>query len=93
MPFSLSLSPIGVIVVAITTIAAVVTVVAVVLVAPATVAHAAFVMALAVVTTTFLAVYVGLIFDCCVPFLPEEDHRLSPPSRKVPSWPSLPLSS
>ncbi len=41
--------------------------VAVVLVAPATVAAlAAFVVALAVITTTFLAVYVGLIFDCCV---------------------------
>ena len=64
--------------------------VTVVLVAPATVALAAFVIALAVVTTTFLAVDAGLIFDCCVPLPPEEDHRLPPPSGKVPSWPSSP---
>ncbi len=50
MPSLLSLSPYGVIVSAIA---------AVVLVAPATVALAAFVIALAVVTTTFLAIDVG----------------------------------
>ena len=33
---------------------------------------------------------VDLIFDCCVPSPPEEDHRLPPSSGKVPSWPSLP---
>jgi hypothetical protein len=47
-------------------VAAVITIVAVVLVPPATVALATFVIALTVVTTTFLAVDVGLIFDCCV---------------------------
>jgi hypothetical protein len=50
-------------------------------------------MALAVVTTTFLAADVGLIFDCCVPSLPEEDHCLPPTSGKVPSWPLPSLSS
>jgi len=70
------LSPFGVIVAA--TAAVVVTIVAVVLVAPATVALAAFVVALAVVTTTVLTVDVGLIFDCCVPSPPEEDHHLPP---------------
>jgi hypothetical protein len=89
----LSLSPFGIIVAAIAAIATVVTAVTIVLVAPAIVALAAFATALAVFTIMFLAVDVGLIFDCCVPFLPEENHRLSPPSRKVPSWPSLPLSS
>jgi hypothetical protein len=58
--------------------AVVVTIVTIVLVAPATVALAAFVIALAVVTTTVLTVDVGLIFDCCVPSLPEEDHHLPP---------------
>ena len=57
--------------------------VVVVLIAPAPVALAAFVATLAVVTTTFLTVDVGLIFDCCVPLPPEEDHRLPPPSGKV----------
>ena len=90
MPSSLSLLPFGIIVAPIATVVAVITVIAVVLVAPATVALAAFVVALAVVTTTFLAIDVGLMFDCCVPLLPEEDHRLPPPSGKVPSWPSSP---
>ena len=93
MPSSLSLSPFGVFVVAFAAVIAVVTVITVVLVAPATVALAAFVIALAVVTTTFLSVDVGLIFDCCVPSLPEEDHHLPPPSGKVPSWPSSLSSS
>ena len=87
MPFSLSLLPLGVIVAAITAVAVVV----VVLVDPAPVALAAFVIALAVDTTMFLTVGAGLlIFDCCVPSLPEEDHRLPPPLGKVPSWPSSP---
>jgi len=47
-------------------------------VAPATVALAAFVVALAVVTTTVLTIDAGLIFDWCVPLLPEEDHHLPP---------------
>ena len=80
----------GVIVAAIAAVAAIVTVVAVVLVAPATVALAAFILTLAVVTTTFFTVDVGLMFDCCVPLPPEEDHHLPPPSGKVPSWPSSP---
>jgi len=58
--------------------------VVVVLVSPAPVALAAFV-ALAVVATTFLVVDVSLIFDCCVPSPPEEDHRLPPPSGKAMS--------
>ena len=58
----LSLSPFGIIVAAVAAIA-VVTVVAVVLVAPATAALAAFVVALTVVPTMFLAVDVGLMFD------------------------------
>ena len=93
MPFSLSLSPFGVIVVAITAVAAVVTIVAVILEAPATVTLAAFVVALAVITTTFLDADVGLIIDCCVPSPPEEDHCLPPTSRKVLSWPLPSLSS
>ena len=66
-----------------------------VLVAPATVAVAlaAFVAVLTVVTTTFLAIDVGLIFDCCVPSPLEEDHRLLPPSGKVSSWPLSSSSS
>jgi hypothetical protein len=89
------LSPFGVIVAAVAAaaVAAVAAVVAVALVAPATVALAAFVIALAVVTTTFLAVDAGLMFDCCVPLPPEEDHRLPPPSGKVPTWPSSSSSS
>jgi hypothetical protein len=51
--------------------------VVIVLVAPVSVALAAFVVALTVVDTRFLAIDVGLIFDCCVPSPPEEDHRLS----------------
>jgi hypothetical protein len=87
MPFSLSLLPLGVIVAAVTAVAVVVAV----LVDPALVALAAFVIALAVDTTMFLTVGAGLlIFDCCVPSLPEEDHCLPPPSGKVPSWPSSP---
>ena len=62
----------------------------VVLVDPAPVTLAAFVVALAVIATTFLTVDAGIIFDCCVPLPPEEDHRLPPPSGKVPSWPSSP---
>jgi hypothetical protein len=102
MPSLLSLSPFGVIVgaiaavaavaaiAAVAAVAAVVTVAAVVLVAPATVALAAFVVTLAVVATTFLTVDAGLIFDCCVPLPPEEDHRLPPTLGKVPTWPSSP---
>jgi len=40
--------------------------VVIVLVAPASVALAAFVVALAVVATTFIVIDVDLIFDCCV---------------------------
>jgi hypothetical protein len=79
----LSSSPFGVIVATIT---------AVVLVAPATVALAAFVVTLAVVATTFFAVEVALVVDCCVPSPPEEDNRLPSPSGKVPPWPSSPLA-
>jgi hypothetical protein len=61
------------------TIAAIVTVVAVVLVAPATVTHATFVVALTAVATTFLAVDVGLIFDCFV------CRRLASSSPSLPS--------
>ena len=86
----LSLLPFGIIVAAVAAIA-VVTVVAVVLVAPATAALAAFVVALTVVPTMFLAVDVGLMFDCCVPLLPEEDNHLPPPSGKVLSWPLSPF--
>jgi hypothetical protein len=83
------LTPFGIIIAAVaaiaTIVAVVIAVVAVVLVAPTTItALAAFVIALAVVTTTVLTVDVGLIFDCCVPSPPEEDHR--PP-------PSMPLTS
>ena len=53
-------------------------------------ALAAFAIALAVVATTFLAIDVGLIFDCCVPLPPEEDHCLPPPSGKALAWPSSP---
>ena len=60
------MSPFGIIVAAIATVATVVTVVAVVLVAPATVALATFVVALAVVTTKFLAIDVGF-------FVPQHD--------------------
>ena len=70
MPSLLSLSPFGVIVGAIATVAAVA---AVVLVAPATVALAAFVVTLAVVATTFLTVDAGLIFDCRVPLPSSSD--------------------
>ena len=59
-----------------------------VLIDPAPIALAAFFVALAVATTTFLAIDVGLIFNCCVPLPQEEDHCLPPPSGKVPSWPS-----
>ena len=90
MPSSLSLLPFGVIVATIATIATAVTVVAVVLVASATVAFAAFVIALAVLNTTFLTVDVSLTFDCCVPLPPKDDHRLPPTLGKVQSWPSLP---
>jgi hypothetical protein len=68
-------------------VATVPTIVAVVLIAPATVTLAAFVVALAVVATTFLAVDVALVVGCCVPLPQEEDHHLSPPLGKVPSWP------
>ena len=44
----------------------------VVIVAPAPVTLAAFVVAIAVIDTKFLVVDVGLIFDCCVPLLPQE---------------------
>jgi hypothetical protein len=64
--------------------------VVIVQVAPAPVALAAFAVALSVVHTKFLAIDVGLIIDCCVPLSQEEDHRLPPPSGKVPAWPSLP---
>jgi hypothetical protein len=70
--------PFGIIVAAAAAAAVVITIVTVVLVAPATVALAAFVVALAVVTTTVLTVDVGLIFDCCVPSPPKEDHHLPP---------------
>ena len=53
-------------------------------------ALAAFAIALAVVATTFLAIDAGLIFDCCVPLPPEEDHCLPPTLGKVRSWPSSP---
>jgi len=54
---------------------------------PAPVALAAFVVALAIVTTAFLAVdVVSLIFDCCVLVLPEEDHHLPPTLRMVPRF-------
>jgi hypothetical protein len=74
MPSSLSLSPYSVLVAAVAAVAAVV------LVAPATVtALATFVIALTVVTTTFLAVDVGLIFDCCVCRLLASSSPPSPP--------------
>jgi hypothetical protein len=57
---SLSSSPFGIIVTTIT---------AVVSVAPAAVILATFVVALAVFDTTFLAVEVALVVDCCVPLL------------------------
>jgi len=41
---------------------------------------ATFVIALAVVATTFLTIEVALVVDCCVPLPPEEDHRLPSPS-------------
>jgi len=66
MPSSLSLSSFGVIVAAVAAVAIVVIFIDVVLVAPATIALAAFIVALAVVTTMFLAIDVGLIFDCCI---------------------------
>jgi hypothetical protein len=90
LPSLLSSSPFGVIIAVVVAVAAVTALVAVILVAPATVALAAFDFALTVVATTFLAVDVALVFDCCVLLPPEEDHRLHPPSGKVPSWPSLP---
>jgi len=73
-------------VVAVATIVAIATVV---VVAPDAAALAAFVVALAVDATTVFAIAVALVVDCCVPSPPEEDHRLPPPSGKVPSWPSL----
>ncbi len=54
---------------------------------PATAALAAFVVTLAVVATTSLAIEVALVVDCCVPLPLEEDHSLSSPSGKVPPWP------
>ena len=42
--------------------------------APADVALAAFVVTLAVVATTFLAIEVASVVDCCLPSPPEEDH-------------------
>ena len=62
--------------------------VVVVLVAPAPLALAAFIVTLTVVITTFFAIDVGLMFDCCVPLPPEEDHHFPPPSG-VLSWPLL----
>jgi len=59
----------------------------IIFVAPVSVTLIAFFVALAVIDTTFLAIDVGLIFDCYVPSPPEEDHRLPPPLGKVPSWP------
>ena len=88
MPSLLSLSPFGVIVVA---IAVVVIIVDVILIAPATVALATFVIPLAVVTTTFLAVDVGLIFDCC--FCCRLASLLPPLLLSPSSSPSLPSSS
>jgi hypothetical protein len=78
LPSSLSSSPFGVIVAA------------VVLVAPAAVALVAFIVTLAVVATTFLAIDVSLVVDCCVLSPHEEDHRLPSPLGKVPSLPSSP---
>ena len=74
-------------------VAALVALVALVLVAPTTVTLAAFIVTLTVVATAFLAVDVALVFGCCIPSPPEEDHRLPPPLGKVPSWPSSTLSS
>ena len=85
LPSSLSSSPFGVVADAVAAVAPVAPVVTVILVAPAPVALAAFVVAFAVVATTFLAIDVSSKFDCCVPSLQEEDHRLPPPSGKVPS--------
>ena len=91
MPSSLSLSSFGVIVAAVAIVAVVVIFIDVVLVAPATIALAAFIVALAVVTTTFLAIDVGLIFDCCVC---RHLASLLPPSLPSPSSsPSSPSSS
>jgi len=47
---------------------------------PSTVALAHFVFALAVATTTFLAVDVTSVFVHCVPSPPNEDHRVPPTS-------------
>jgi len=67
----------------------IVIIVDVILVAPATIALVTFVVPLAVVTTTFLVVDVGLIFDCCVccrlaslsrPLLPSPSSSPSSPS-------------
>ena len=99
LPSLLSPLPFGVIVAAVAAIAAVVAIVAVVavitviLVSPAPVPLAAFIVAFTVIAITFLTVDVRLIFDCCVPLPPEEDHCLPPPSGKVPSCPSRSLSS
>ncbi len=87
LPFLLCSSPFGVIIA--TVVATVIVVATVVVVAPDAVALAAFVVALTVLATTVFAVAVALVVDCCVPSPPEEDHRLSPPSGKVPSWPLL----
>jgi hypothetical protein len=84
------LSPFGVIVAAVAAVAVVaviVIIIIVVLVAPATITLAAFDVALTVVTTTFLAVDVGLIFDCCVC-----RHLATSLPPSLPSPPS-PLSS
>ena len=86
LPSALSLLPFGVIVATVIATA----VVTVVHVDPATAAFAAFVFTLTVVATTFLAFDVTLVFDCCVPLPPEEDHRFPPPLGKAPSWPSSP---
>jgi len=89
MPSSLSLSPFGVVIAAIAAVAAI----TIVLISPATVALAAFVVALAVVTNTFLAVDVGLIFDCCVCRRLASSSPQSPPSSSSsPSSPSSPSS-
>jgi hypothetical protein len=77
------------VVVAVAAVAALVALVALVLVAPTTVALAGFIVTLTVIATAFLAVDIG----CYLPLPPEEDHRLPPPSGKVPSWPSSSSSS
>jgi hypothetical protein len=85
------LSPFGIIVAAIAAIAIIVAIVAVILVAPATVALATFVVALAGITTMFLAIDVGLIFDCCVCRCLASSSPQLPPSSSSSS-PLSPLS-